>query len=330
MHASSPRAERARDHAGTDDALGARDRSTRASTLVLRPRAGDGLGHGSRDERGRRRSAGSQVGRRLGHQHRRTHGLGSTRRGRDRLARQLPLLERRGRLVRRPPRRRASRRRRTRSARPARSPPTSHATPPPACSPRPATRSRRRWASASSSRAALAAATAVVVFRFLEPAPTSEAPSPRSPTRPRVPRSPAAELKGAPDDHPGTINNLAARMGRWSARHRKIAIFGWLGLVVVAVLIGKAAGTIELKQNDAIPGESGRATRLIDSEFAPRASETVLVQSNDADRGRSCIPCRRRRRPRQCQVVRGRRRRRLALRARQRAARSRPTATRHS
>ncbi|HYU61205.1 MAG TPA: hypothetical protein VEK39_10635, partial [Solirubrobacterales bacterium] len=74
-------------------------------------------------------------------------------------------------------------------------------------------------------------------------------------------------------------NNLSARMGRWSARHRKVAIFGWLGLVVVAVLIGKAAGTVELKQNDAIPGESGRATRLIDAEFGPRASETVLVQS---------------------------------------------------
>src|SRR3954453_16739331 len=74
-------------------------------------------------------------------------------------------------------------------------------------------------------------------------------------------------------------NNLAARMGRWSARHRKVAILGWLGLVVVAVLIGKAAGTVELKQNDAIPGEAGRATRLIDAEFAPKASETVLVQS---------------------------------------------------
>src|SRR5437867_2196136 len=74
-------------------------------------------------------------------------------------------------------------------------------------------------------------------------------------------------------------NNLAARMGRWSAHHRKIAIFGWFGLVVVAVLVGKAAGTIELKQNDAIPGESGRATRLIDKEFGRRASETVLVQS---------------------------------------------------
>jgi uncharacterized membrane protein YdfJ with MMPL/SSD domain len=80
-------------------------------------------------------------------------------------------------------------------------------------------------------------------------------------------------------------NNLAARMGRWSAHHRKLAIFGWLGLVVIAVLIGKAAGTIELKQNDTIPGESGRATRLIESEFGPRASETVLVQSRTLTAG---------------------------------------------
>jgi uncharacterized membrane protein YdfJ with MMPL/SSD domain len=73
--------------------------------------------------------------------------------------------------------------------------------------------------------------------------------------------------------------NFAARMGRWSARHRKIAILGWLGFVVFAVVIGIAAGTTELKQHDAIPGESGRATRLIDNEFGPKASETVLVQS---------------------------------------------------
>jgi hypothetical protein len=34
-------------------------------------------------------------------------------------------------------------------------------------------------------------------------------------------------------------------------------IFGWLGLVVAAVLIGKAAGTNELTQNDAFPGDTG-------------------------------------------------------------------------
>ena len=72
-----------------------------ARCLVLRARARDGLGDGPRDRSRRRRGAGRQVRRRLRHQHRRADGLGSARRGRDRLARQLPLLERRRRLARR-------------------------------------------------------------------------------------------------------------------------------------------------------------------------------------------------------------------------------------
>jgi putative drug exporter of the RND superfamily len=35
-------------------------------------------------------------------------------------------------------------------------------------------------------------------------------------------------------------NNLAARAGRWSASHRKTAIFGWLAFVIVAVVLGWA------------------------------------------------------------------------------------------
>ena len=61
--------------------------------------------------RGRGRGARSQVGHRLRHQHRRPHGLGSPRRRRHRLARQLPLLERHGRLARRAARPGAGRRR---------------------------------------------------------------------------------------------------------------------------------------------------------------------------------------------------------------------------
>ena len=111
---------------------------------------------------------------------------------------------------------------------------------------------------------------------------------------------------------------LAARMGRWSAHHRKIAIFGWLGLVVVAVLIGKAAGTVELKQNDAIPGESGRATQTHRRAVRAESQRNSARSKQDADRRRCCVPCRRRRRRRRHQVVHGRRRHRLALRAQQR------------
>jgi uncharacterized membrane protein YdfJ with MMPL/SSD domain len=74
--------------------------------------------------------------------------------------------------------------------------------------------------------------------------------------------------------------NVAARMGRWSAHHRKTAIFGWLAFVVAAVVLGGALGTKQLTDNDTLPGESGRAARMLDDGFKQPAGETVLVQSS--------------------------------------------------
>ena len=73
--------------------------------------------------------------------------------------------------------------------------------------------------------------------------------------------------------------NISARMGRWSARHRKTAIFGWLAFVVAAVVIGGMIGTKKLGDTDTLPGESGRAARILDEGFKQPAGETVLVQS---------------------------------------------------
>lgn len=42
--------------------------------------------------------------------------------------------------------------------------------------------------------------------------------------------------------------SIAARAGRWSAAHRKTAIFGWLAFVVVAFMIGGALGTKNIDQ----------------------------------------------------------------------------------
>ena len=142
---------RARDHAGTDDPLGAADRRARAGRSGSSASRWRWAGSWPRHGRGRGRGARRQVGRRLGHEHRRTHGLGSARRRRHRLARQLPLLERPGRLARWASPAGAGEsggldRRGQRDRRPAPS-----ATRPPACSPRPATPSPRRWASASCS-----------------------------------------------------------------------------------------------------------------------------------------------------------------------------------
>jgi RND superfamily putative drug exporter len=74
--------------------------------------------------------------------------------------------------------------------------------------------------------------------------------------------------------------NVAARMGRWSARHRKTAIFGWLAFIVAAVVLGGALGTKQLTDTDTLPGESGRAARILDDGFKQPAGETVLVQSS--------------------------------------------------
>jgi uncharacterized membrane protein YdfJ with MMPL/SSD domain len=77
--------------------------------------------------------------------------------------------------------------------------------------------------------------------------------------------------------------NLAARAGRWSAAHRKTAIWGWIALVMAAVVIGGAVGTKTLDDDEGGVGESGRADKTIDRAFPDKESESVLVQSRDGD-----------------------------------------------
>ena len=57
--------------------------------------------------------------------------------------------------------------------------------------------------------------------------------------------------------------NLAARAGRWSAQHRKKAIFGWLAFVILAVVIGGSVGTRTLTDEEYGIGESGRADTVV-------------------------------------------------------------------
>ena len=59
---------------------------------------------------------------------------------------------------------------------------------------------------------------------------------------------------------------IAARAGRWSAQHRKTAIFGWLAFVIVAFAIGNSTGTKKVEQT--LPGESGRAQTIQEDNFA--------------------------------------------------------------
>jgi uncharacterized membrane protein YdfJ with MMPL/SSD domain len=75
--------------------------------------------------------------------------------------------------------------------------------------------------------------------------------------------------------------NIAARMGRWSATHRKTAIFGWFAFVIASFVIGTAVGMQTIDQNDSNVGEARRADHIIrDGGFSlDEQSEYVLVQS---------------------------------------------------
>jgi RND superfamily putative drug exporter len=74
--------------------------------------------------------------------------------------------------------------------------------------------------------------------------------------------------------------NLAARAGRWSARHWKTAVFGWLGFVLVAFALGNVVGTDSLSVEEPGPGESGRVQQILNDKFEQPAKELVLVESS--------------------------------------------------
>jgi uncharacterized membrane protein YdfJ with MMPL/SSD domain len=76
-------------------------------------------------------------------------------------------------------------------------------------------------------------------------------------------------------------NNIAARMGRWSAGHWKTAVFGWLAFVVAAFAIGAVVGTKNISEDDYNTGQSHRADQILKEGFpqSDPQTELVLVQS---------------------------------------------------
>src|SRR5215217_6908366 len=76
-----------------------------------------------------------------------------------------------------------------------------------------------------------------------------------------------------------TSRNLAARAGRWSAAHRKIAILGWFAFVVLATVIAGGVGQKQLDQSAMGNGESKRGELIIAAaDFPERVTEQVLIQ----------------------------------------------------
>ena len=78
---------------------------------------------------------------------------------------------------------------------------------------------------------------------------------------------------------PGCPTNLSGRMARWSARHRKIAVFGWLAFVLVAFAVGTFVVGAKQATDATGPGESGRANTILEEGFKQPAGESVLIQS---------------------------------------------------
>jgi uncharacterized membrane protein YdfJ with MMPL/SSD domain len=78
--------------------------------------------------------------------------------------------------------------------------------------------------------------------------------------------------------------NPAARAGRWSAQHRKTAIFGWILFVVLAAVVGGKVGQNDLDDSARGSGESKRGDMIVEAAgFPDRAGEQVLVHGKSGD-----------------------------------------------
>jgi RND superfamily putative drug exporter len=76
---------------------------------------------------------------------------------------------------------------------------------------------------------------------------------------------------------------LAGRAGRWSATHRKTAIWGWIAFVVAAIALGGALGTKTLTDAQSGVGESGAASKTLEGAFRQGADESVIVQARGGE-----------------------------------------------
>jgi RND superfamily putative drug exporter len=76
-----------------------------------------------------------------------------------------------------------------------------------------------------------------------------------------------------------SVKGFAARVAVWSARHRALAIIGWLVFVVGVTVLSGQAGMVEAGSEDFGNGESGRADRIVQQAGFPvqGAAEMVVI-----------------------------------------------------
>ena len=70
-----------------------------------------------------------------------------------------------------------------------------------------------------------------------------------------------------------TSRGLAARLGGWSARHKKSVLFGWFVFVALAMMVSSFVPANKLTKADQFTGESGRAEKTLSptSRSPPRS-----------------------------------------------------------
>ena len=81
--------------------------------------------------------------------------------------------------------------------------------------------------------------------------------------------------------------NIAARAAHWSSTHRKLAIWGWLAIVVVLVGVFLGGELVERKDIatvDTFSGESQQAERALTDAGLRPTEEVLLIQSESVDR----------------------------------------------
>ncbi|BCJ44026.1 membrane protein [Actinoplanes ianthinogenes] len=77
------------------------------------------------------------------------------------------------------------------------------------------------------------------------------------------------------------MKGIAARAAMWSARHRVLAIVGWIAFVAATVVLSAQIGTRTATSAEQGNGDSGRADKIVEAAGFPvrPAGEMVLIQN---------------------------------------------------
>jgi uncharacterized membrane protein YdfJ with MMPL/SSD domain len=81
------------------------------------------------------------------------------------------------------------------------------------------------------------------------------------------------------------VKGIAARAAHWSANHRKLAIWGWLGLVFALIAVFMAGQLVERQQIDSVDsfsGDSKKAERALTDAGMRPTEEVALIQNEQA------------------------------------------------